>query len=138
MVCGLEGKQITFVLTDTQIVNENFLEDINNVLNTGEITNLYEEDDFTAIYDGIEDYCKKLKRPLAKDIKYSTYVERVRDLFHIILCMSPVGDALRIRCRMFPSLVNCCTLDWYDSWSEAALLNVSTQFISELDSLKAD
>lgn len=27
--------------------------------------------------------------------------------------MSPVGDAFRSRCRMFPSLVNCCTIDWF-------------------------
>lgn len=36
-------------MTDTQIVNENFLEDINNILNTGEVTNLYEEDELTKI-----------------------------------------------------------------------------------------
>ena len=29
--------------------------------------------------------------------------------------MSPVGDAFRSRCRMFPSLVNCCTIDWFIS-----------------------
>lgn len=49
MDCGLTGKNITFLMTDTQIVNENFLEDINNVLNTGEITNLYEEEHLTKI-----------------------------------------------------------------------------------------
>lgn len=27
--------------------------------------------------------------------------------------MSPVGDSFRSRCRMFPSLVNCCTIDWF-------------------------
>lgn len=32
---------------------------------------------------------------------------------------------------MFPSLVNCCTLDWYDSWNEEALLSVSQSFIKE-------
>lgn len=66
-----------------------------------------------------------------KESNYATYIERVRDNFHIFLCMSPVGDTLRIRCRMFPSLVNCCTLDWYDSWNEEALLSVSNTFISE-------
>lgn len=43
---GCNNKQCTFMLTDTQILNESFLEDINNVLNTGEITNLYKADDF--------------------------------------------------------------------------------------------
>ena len=27
--------------------------------------------------------------------------------------MSPIGEAFRVRCRMFPSLINCCTIDWY-------------------------
>ena len=59
-------------------------------------------------------------------------MEQLRDSFHIILCMSPVGEQLRNRCRMFPSLVNCCTLDWFDSWPEAALLSVADQFLQRL------
>jgi dynein heavy chain len=39
---------------------------------------------------------------------------------------------------MFPSLVNCCTLDWYDSWSEEALLDVSNKFMSEIDNIQID
>ena len=30
---------------------------------------------------------------------------------------------------MFPSLVNCCTLDWVDAWPEEALLSVSKRFL---------
>jgi len=73
-----------------------------------------------------------MKRPETKDGIYQTFIERVRDNFHIILCMSPVGDALRIRCRKFPSLVNCCTLDWFDSWPEEALLSVSQRFLTHV------
>ena len=36
---------------------------------------------------------------------------------------------------MFPSLVNCCTIDWFTNWPEEALINVGTGSIrnSELD-----
>ena len=29
--------------------------------------------------------------------------------------MSPVGEAFRARCRQFPSLINCTTIDWFRS-----------------------
>lgn len=31
----------------------------------------------------------------------------------------------RRRCRMFPSLVNCCTIDWFEKWPQEALLSVA-------------
>ena len=57
----------------------------------------------------------------------------MRENLHIALCMSPVGDDLRIRCRQFPSLVNCCTLDWFNRWNDEALLFVSTAFLKDLE-----
>lgn len=44
---------------------------------------------------------------------FNMFIERVRDQLHIVLAMSPIGDAFRTRLRMFPSLVNCCTIDWF-------------------------
>jgi dynein heavy chain len=43
---------------------------------------------------------------------YAFWLERVRTNLHVILCLSPVGEAFRERCRMFPGLVNCTTIDW--------------------------
>ena len=52
----------------------------------------------------------------SRDGIYNHFIGRVRNNLHIVLCMSPVGDAFRTRCRMFPSLVNCCTIDWFTEW----------------------
>ena len=60
-----------------------------------------------------------------------------RKNLHIVLCMSPVGSAFRSRCRMFPSLVNCCTIDWFTEWPEEALLSVS-QTAFEMEDLGSD
>lgn len=37
---GIDGKSIVFLFKDTQIVSESFLEDINNMLNSGEVLSL--------------------------------------------------------------------------------------------------
>lgn len=56
---------------------------------------------------------------------YTFFINRVRNNLHLVLCMSPVGSSFRTRCRMFPSLVNCCTLDWFSEWPREALLSVA-------------
>lgn len=120
-------------MTDTQIINESFLEDINNLLNTGEIPNLMLPEDRDKIINGVRPVVIEMKKVDTIEIINQTFINRVRDNLHITLCMSPVGDTLRVRCRMFPSLVNCCTLDWFSRWPEEALLYVSSEFLKELD-----
>ena len=45
-MCALEeDKIVQFLFSDTQIVFESFLEDINNLLNSGEIPNLFAPDE---------------------------------------------------------------------------------------------
>ncbi|CAB3255291.1 unnamed protein product [Arctia plantaginis] len=51
---------------------------------------------------------------------------------HLCFCMSPVGEAFRRRCRMFPSLVNCCTIDWFTKWPPEALHSVALQCLQPL------
>jgi dynein heavy chain len=43
---------------------------------------------------------------------WAYFVERTRANLHLVLCFSPIGDAFRERLREFPSLINCCTIDW--------------------------
>ena len=44
-MCALEDQTVQFLFSDTQIVFESFLEDINNLLNSGEIPNLFAPED---------------------------------------------------------------------------------------------
>lgn len=37
------------MFTDTQVVEETFLEDINNILSSGEVPNLYKPDEFEEV-----------------------------------------------------------------------------------------
>jgi dynein heavy chain len=64
---------------------------------------------------------------------YNFFIERVKKNLHIVLCFSPIGDAFRTRVRMFPSLVNCCTIDWFKGWPQDALVSVAKKFFGPID-----
>lgn len=124
MLAGIENKQITFLFLDTQIVNEQMLEDINNVLNSGDVTNIYQEKDMEDIMTACKSEClKKQLQPNKMNI-FTIYLARVKKNMHIVIGMSPIGDAFTTRLRMFPSLINCCTIDWFTEWPEEALEGV--------------
>ena len=46
---GVENKPTVFLFVDTQVVEESFLEDLNNVLSSGEVPNLYKPDEFEEV-----------------------------------------------------------------------------------------
>ncbi|XP_034941913.1 dynein heavy chain 6, axonemal [Chelonus insularis] len=123
---GVAAEDATFLFTDTQIVMEEFLEDINNTLNSGEILNLYEAEELEKVIIATRPAAKAVGIPETnRDEIYDYFIGRVRNHLHLILCMSPAGNGFRRRCRMFPSLVNCCTIDWFTKWPSEALISVA-------------
>ncbi|TPX32092.1 hypothetical protein SmJEL517_g04759 [Synchytrium microbalum] len=132
---GGEGTPSVFLFSDTQITKESFLEDINNLLNTGEVPNLFPPDEKAAIVEQVRTALTKEnpKLDMTAAALYSAFVSRCRENLHVVLSMSPIGDAFRTRLRMFPSLVNCCTIDWFQVWPEDALEVVARRFLEEVE-----
>jgi len=135
MVAGVERNPVVFLFTDSQIVNEGFVEDINSILNAGDVPNLFPPDEKDRIINDVREYAAALGRPLSKDSVYQTFISCVQANLHCVLCMSPVGEAFRTRCRMFPSLINCTTIDWYLPWPQEALLDVAKRFLLGLENV---
>ncbi|XP_076603478.1 dynein axonemal heavy chain 1 [Chaetodon auriga] len=134
---GLQNQQITFLFVDTQIKSESFLEDINNILNSGDVPNLYATDEQERILTAMKPVVQELGQQPTKANLMAAYIRRVRSNIHTVLCMSPIGEVFRARLRQFPSLVTCCTIDWFNAWPEEALQAVATSFLNELPELEA-
>ena len=48
---GKEGKHTVFLLADTQIKEESFLEDVDGLLNAGEVANLFNLEEKTEVLE---------------------------------------------------------------------------------------
>lgn len=70
-----------------QIKDESFLEDINNVLNSGDIPNLYNTDEQDQIVNTMRPYVQEQGLQPMKTNLMAAYTERVRSSIHLVLCM---------------------------------------------------
>ncbi|XP_022099330.1 dynein heavy chain 3, axonemal-like isoform X3 [Acanthaster planci] len=132
---GDEGASMVFLFGDHQIKDESFLEDINMILNTGDIPNLFENEDRLEIIEKMQQLtiAENEKIEITPLNMYNKFVERIRRNLHVVLAFSPIGDAFRNRIRMFPSLINCCTIDWFKAWPEDALEMVAHKFLDDIE-----
>ena len=130
---ALAGRSTIYLLSDAQITNELILEDINNLLNNGEIPNLIEPEDFNYIRDTLTSDSALAKRNPSDSELYQIFVEICKSKIHVVLCLSPIGESFRKRIMMFPSLVNCSTIDWFLQWPEDALSSVAEHYLSKID-----
>uniref|UniRef100_A0A8C8EDP7 Dynein axonemal heavy chain 3 n=1 Tax=Otus sunia TaxID=257818 RepID=A0A8C8EDP7_9STRI len=132
---GVGNKNVSFLFCDNQIKDEAFVEDINMLLNTADVPNIFTTDEKAEIVEKMQsaagmEHRKIEATPLAM---YNFFIERVKKNLHIVLAMSPIGDAFRNRLRMFPSLINCCTIDWFQPWPTDALEMVANKFLEDVE-----
>lgn len=127
----------TFLFTDGHVQEEGFLELINNILTIGMVPSLFPEDEKEGLISPLDKELRKIPQGEAKDFRWNYFVNKARENLHVILCMSPAGETLKIRARSFPGLVNNSYIDWFFPWPQDALKDVATHFIQDVD-LKED
>lgn len=123
----------TFMFTDAHVQEEGFLELINNILTIGMVPALFPEEEKDSLQGKTDEEIRKLKLPESKEFRWNYFVKRARENLHIVLCMSPSGNTLMLRCRYFPGLVSNTSIDWFMPWPEDALTAVANNFMGAVE-----
>lgn len=130
---ALEQKKTVFFFQDTQIISESFLEDVNSLLSSGQIPNLYEDDEIMDRREKMRAEAKKRGIIETPQSLFELFIQLSRENLHVVLAMSPAGDGLRNRVRMFPPLVNNTTINWFNEWPDDALLAVADNLMKDVE-----
>ncbi|XP_048509709.1 dynein axonemal heavy chain 7-like [Athalia rosae] len=122
------GKDFVFLTTDRQMKDEHLL-DVDSLLNTGEIPNLFTADERQEIIETVrlaaQDGDRNLELSGVAVMEY--FVNRCKERLHFVLCFSITGPAFRRSLFTYPSLRNC-SVNWFYGWPEAALEEVATKY----------
>ncbi|CAD8045721.1 unnamed protein product [Paramecium sonneborni] len=113
---GLDDHKSTIIFNDSQFQTESMLEDVCNIMSHGEIPHLFPPEERIKIQE---------------EMTYPKFVLNCKLNTHVILCMQPVGTQFRKRLRMFPTIINCSTIDWFMSWPDEALESTASQFLPQ-------
>lgn len=127
------AKPLVLMITDSQITDEKSLVPLNDLLTSGAVPDLFSQEEMDAMASSLRSEAKSRGIPDTKEHLQEFFHDRVRSNIHVVLAFSPVGANLRTRCRDFPSLTNCCVIDWFHPWPKEALIDVSMQFLKTVD-----
>ncbi|CAK9806047.1 Dynein axonemal heavy chain 10 [Anthophora plagiata] len=129
---GVNNERIVFLFTSSQIVDESFLELVNNMLMIGVVPSLFTDEDKDEIVNNCRNQAVEAGFGINRENVWSYFVKTSLKNLRIALSMSPSGDLLRTRCRSYPGLVNSTTIDWMFPWPEQALIAVANVTLSDV------
>ena len=111
---------VVFLLSDSDILEEDFLEYTEKLIKSGFPLDLFDRED--------QEFLMKNVTPTGTNVDHDIILllERCRSNLRMVMTMSPSGGKLRLRCRNFPSLVSACNIDWYSPWPSEALRQIAS------------
>ena len=76
----------------------------------GIVPALFPDDERESVLNQIRNEALQKGAAPSKESLWQYFVDKSANNLHIVLCMSPVGDTLRMRCKNFPGLIVILTL----------------------------
>ncbi|KAB0345364.1 hypothetical protein FD754_022290, partial [Muntiacus muntjak] len=131
MQTGLEGNPSALIVSNLNLDQELFMEDLNSIINLGKIPDLFENEELDAIALRLRSLAEQSGYVDNRQILLSFFQKRIHKNLHIFMTMSPTRPNFHQNCRLYPSLISACTVDWYEKWPEEALLIVADAFLRE-------
>jgi len=138
-LAGAEGKPTVLLLTESQIKDDRIVADIDCLLKIGQVPNLFSPEECAELQKEVAAAAVAnagVKNTELTSLElFAFFVSRCRDNLHVILTVSSetFSETFRERARNFPSLINCCEIDWFQDWPDDTLEKVAQKFLSKTD-----
>ena len=92
---GEQNKKTVFLFTDQHVVEEGFLELVNNMLTSGMVPALYADDEKESLIGVVREEAVSAGLLPTRDALWQYFVNKCSNNLHVVMAMTPVGDLLR-------------------------------------------
>ncbi|XP_054619923.1 dynein axonemal heavy chain 9-like isoform X2 [Dunckerocampus dactyliophorus] len=133
---GVKNIGTVFLMTDAQVADERFLVLVNDLLASGEIPDLFPDDEVENIIASMRPEVRSSGLMDTRETCWKFFIDRIRRQLKVALCFSPVGSKMRVRSRKFPAVVNFTAIVWFHEWPLEALESVSLRFLQDVDNIE--
>ena len=131
---GCCGEKIVFMMKLSNQLDSGFLERLNPLLANGEVSGLFEGDEFSALLTQCRD--RSHRQGLVLDTQeelYKWFTAEVMKNLHLVFTMYPATDGLKDLAATFPALFNRCVVNWFGDWSTRVLYQVGCELTNRID-----
>ncbi|KAJ1640034.1 dynein heavy chain and region D6 of dynein motor-domain-containing protein [Pavlovales sp. CCMP2436] len=129
-VAGVQGRHVVLLVEDYQLAEPAFIEMVNSLLSSGEISGLYTPEE-------LEPLLAPLKEEMAAAgthrSLYDFFVSRCAAFCHVVLSLDPTNDKFAMRCESNPALFTRCALMWMGSWGSTSMATLPARTLAEAE-----
>nr|XP_031831701.1 dynein heavy chain 3, axonemal-like [Nomia melanderi] len=132
--CGGLRENLTFFIKDKQI-SDAFISDINSLLATGEIPDLFSIKEKYDIIEMVRLHAQNGNKnaEISAHSVMNYFLEQCKNNLHIIICFNSTNKKIRSYLHRYPELIKYCTINLYNTWPTEALIQVASKYIQDIN-----
>jgi dynein heavy chain 2 len=123
---GVEGKEIVLLMEDHQVVDPSFLELINSLLSSGEVSGLFTPEELEPVLAPLRD---QMSQDGFRGTMLAYFASRVKANLHIALIMDSSSNSFAANCEANPAFYTFCSFQSMESWSRQSMLDVPQRYL---------
>lgn len=131
----IQNIRMLLIVEDEQLVNEGFLELINSIISSAEVSGVFKHEEMEAMYSQLHEEAV-VEGYIGNSSSY--FVERLRRNFRVALIMDNEHDLFLIRLQSNPGLMNKCELLWIAWTPELTKTIAKKRLENEISALEGD
>ena len=128
---GLRMEDTIFMLNDNNINDEQMYVDLNCIISSGIVYNLFSTEDKLSTIANLKQIKEYDELNLNDDEQvWDAFIHKTMDKCRVFIVMNPLNPSFAKTLRSFPALTNTA-IDWYEQWPEDALYYLAKRELSK-------